>query len=130
MLSGLANSFPVSMVVQPMTTMSTITFSAAYRLGLLPLFDRYGHYACDIHLSVPTNGGFYTSRKSLRCCHVSGESDIVLGSDWASASSAVLCNHGSGLLDPPQPAIASLPEGYYWTPNEGERVLNLDMMFQ
>jgi len=60
---------------------------------------------------------------SLRCCHAPGESDIVLGSDWAAASGAALCSDGSSLLDPPQSTIASLPEGYYWSPNEGKNSL-------
>jgi len=41
-----------------------------------------------------------------------GESDIALGPDWVSASGAVPYNDGSGWLDPPQSAIASLPGGH------------------
>jgi len=127
MLSGVANSFPVSVVVQPMTNISTITFSAVYQLGFLPLLDRYGHYTCETHLSVPTDNGFYTSWASLRCCHA-GESDIVLGLDWVSASGAILRDNGPGLLDPPQSSITLLPEGHHWTPNEGERTCSLGTM--
>ena len=61
---------------------------------------------------------------SLQCCHALEESDVVLGSDWVFASGAVSCDNGSGLLDPSQSAIASLPEGYYWTPDEGESTLD------
>ena len=68
--------------------------------------------------------GFYTFRMSLQCCHVLEESDIVLGSDWVFASGAVSCDNDSGLLDPSQSVIASLPEGYYWTPDEGESTLD------
>lgn len=123
MLAGLINSSTVSVVVEPMTTMSTISLSPVYRLGLLPLFNRFGRYSCETSLSVPTNGGFYTCRMSLNCCHAPGESDITLGSDWVFASGADFRNGGCGLPDPPQSAIASLPEGYHWTLNEGEIVL-------
>jgi len=119
-LFGLIHSSTVSVAVQPTAVTSTITLAAVHRLGLLPLFDRYGRYACSAPLSIPTTNGFYTCRTSLRCCHAPGESDIVLGSDWIFASGATLCNAGSGLLDPAHSAITSLPEGYHWTPNEGE----------
>ena len=35
---------------------------------------------------------------------------------------SVFCSDGSGLLDPSQSAIASLLEGYHWSPNEGKAV--------
>ena len=122
MLSGLVNSSTVSVEVQPTATMSTIALAAVYRLGLLAKFDRFGRYICDPLLSVPTTSGFYTLRTSLRCSHASGDSDIILGSDWISATNSVFCSDGSGLLDPSQSAIASLPEGYQWSPNEGKAV--------
>ena len=120
MISGLVNSSTVSVAVQSTAAASTIALSAVYRLGLIPTFDRFGRYACDVPLSVPTRSGFYTSRIPLKCHHASEESDIVLGSDWLFASGAVSSDDGFGLLDPPQSIIASLPEGYHWTPNEGE----------
>ena len=59
-----------------------------------------------------------------------GEGDVVLGSDWASATSTTLCNGDSGILDPSQSAIASLPEGHHWSLNEGETTFHLDMVTQ
>ena len=103
--------------------MSTIALPTVFRLGLLPLFDRFGLYACTVSLSVPTNNGFYTSTTSLKCRHELEESDITLGSDWVLANGAVFCDGGGGLLDPPQSVLASLPEGHHWTPNEGETTL-------
>ena len=35
--------------------------SAVYRLGLLSLFNRFGHCTCGICSPVPTRDGFYTS---------------------------------------------------------------------
>ena len=122
MLSGLINSSTVSVAVQPTAAASTIALSAVYRLNLIPTFDRFGRYTCDAPLSVPTSNGFYTFRMPLKCHHVPGESDIVLGSDWLFTSGAVFCDDGFGLLDPLQSIIASLPEGYHWSPNEGENM--------
>ena len=119
MLSGLVNPSTVSVEVQPMATTSTIALAAVRQLGLLAKFDHFGRYICNPLLSVLTSGGFYTSRTSLRCSHASGDSDIILGSDWISVTNSVFCSDGSGLLDPSQSAIASLPEGYHWSPNEG-----------
>ena len=119
MLLGLINSSTVSVAVQPVTATSLIALPTVYRLGLLPLFDRFGYYICDT-LSIPTSNGFYTSRMSLRCCRAPGESDIVLGSDWVSVNGAVFCHDGSGLLDPSQSTITSLPEGYHWSSNDGK----------
>ena len=127
MFAGLINSVTVSVAIRPTIPTSTITLSAVYRLQLIPIFDRFGLLLCDTPLSVPTANGFYTSKLSLRCCHNSGESDIVLGSDWISACGAVLCNDGSELADPPRPTIASLPPGYYWNRSEGEVVVSFAM---
>ena len=41
-LFGVLNSFTVPTMVQPMTTVSTISFSAACGLGLLLILDRFG----------------------------------------------------------------------------------------
>ena len=130
MLSGTISSSLVSVVVQPTTTISTIALSTVFRLGLVPLFNRSGHYTCEVFLSIPTIDGFYTSRTYLRCCHVSGNIEIVLGSDWVVACGAALCDDGSRLLDPSQSAVASLPEGYHWTPNEGKIKLDFNMTVQ
>ena len=47
MLAGLIDFASVSVMVQQ-----------AYHFQLLPFFDRFGLYACDVSLSVPTSGGF------------------------------------------------------------------------
>ena len=81
-LPGFTNSSSVSVSVEPNTPLSTIALSSAHRLELLPLFNRFGRYACDITLSVPTRGGFYTSNVSLGCSHAPGGAEITLGLDW------------------------------------------------
>lgn len=98
---------------------STIKFS-----GLAsPKFDRYGRHTYNDPFAVPTSKHFYTCRTPLWCPHALGEVDVVPGSHWASTSNAMLCADDSGLLDPPQTIIESLPDGYHWSPNEG--ALNL-----
>ena len=125
MLVGLINSIPVLILVKLMTSTSTISLAAAYRLQLLPLFNRFGFYSCNTSLFVPTNNGFYTSKVCLQCSHSSGERDIVLGSDWISLCGVVLCDDGSGLVDPLHPAGEPLPPGHCWSRNEGEIVCSL-----
>ena len=51
-----------------------------------------------------------------------GESGIILGSDWVFAIGAIFCS-GSGILNPSQSFIVSLPEGRHWSPDEGETAL-------
>lgn len=127
MLSGLINSSCVSVEVQPATSASTITLAAVYNLGLLPKLDRFGRYTCDVPLSIPTHTGFYTCQMPLQCSHARGGSDVVLGWNWMSATGSVFCDNSSTLLDPPQSVIASLPNGYYWSPNKGEVVRCLEI---
>lgn len=122
MLVGVINSVPVSILVEPATSISTISFAAAYRLQLNPLFNRFGFYSCDASLSVPTANGFYTSKIALQCSHTSVESDVVLGHDWVSTCSAVFCDGGYGLVDPSHPETEPLPPGHCWTQSEGENV--------
>ena len=128
MLVGLVNSIPVSIVVQPRTPTSTITLSAAYRLQLLPLFDRFGVYTCDTSFSVPIGNGYHTSKPSLQCPHASGESDVVLGYDWTPACRVATCDSGSELADPPPSVVTSLPLDHYWSRNEGKIVPSLNAM--
>ena len=112
MLSGILNSSSMSIVVQPMTTMSTISFPTVYRLGLLPILNRFGHYVCNSSLSVPTSRGFYTSQISLRCCHTLDEDDVILGSDWVSVNGATFPDDGSTLQDPSQSVILIHPHSF------------------
>ena len=118
-LPGFTNSLSVSISIEPTASRSTITLSLVYRLGLAPLFNRFGRYTCDTSVSVPTRGGFYTSKFSFECSHAPGDAEIVLGSDWMSACSATTCNDSAGLEDPTVPIIGSLPAGHYWSPNDG-----------
>ena len=119
---GLISSSTVSEAVQPTTAMSTI--STSHRLPTLtpPLFYRLGRSTCDGPLSFLTGNGFYTSRIPL-CAHTPGESGIILGSNWVFAIGAIFCNGGSGILNPSQSFIVSLPEGRHWSPDEGETAL-------
>ena len=122
-LPGFTGSSSVSVSVEPTASRSAIALSSAYRLQLLPLFDRFGRYACDVTLSVPTRSGSYTSRVSLECLHESNDTEIVLGPDWMSACSVTPCSDGPGLEDPTPAIVGSLPAGHYWTPSEGMRAL-------
>ena len=118
-LPGFTGSSSVSVSVEPSTSLSTITLGSAYRLHLSPLFNRFGRYVCDIPLSVPTRSGCHTSNVSLECSHTPRDAEIILGSDWISACSAVLRDDGSGLEDPALSVISSLPAGHYWSPGKG-----------
>ena len=60
---------------------------------------------------------------SMECAHTPGESGIILGSDWVFAIGVTFCNGGSGILNPSQSFIVSLPEGRHWSPDEGETAL-------
>ena len=119
MLPGCTGSSPVSIAVVPSASRSAITLSSARRLQLLPRFNRFGRHDCDIRLSVPTRGGFYTCKVLLECSHETGDAEIILGSDWIAACSATFCSDRAGLEDPTTQVIASLPTGHYWSPNDG-----------
>jgi len=118
-LPGFTGSSPISISVEANASRSTITLSSVYQLQLLPLFDRFGRYTCEIPLSVPTRNGFYTSKVSLECSHVPRDVEVILGSDWISDSSAAFCDDGSGLEDPALSVASCLPAGHYWSPNDG-----------
>jgi hypothetical protein len=123
-LPGYTGSSTISVSIEPTASRSTVSLGFLYRLQLLPIFDRYGRYVCEIPVCVPTRGGFYTSNLSLQCSHATGNADITLGSDWISTSSAVFCDDGLGLEDPAQSIISSLPAGYYWSPNDGTSTIH------
>ena len=125
MFPGFVGSSPVSISVVPTVSRSTITLSSVYRLQLLPLFDRFGRYACDVCFSVPTSGGFYTSKISLECSHVTGDAEITLGSDWMTGCSATFCKDGAELEDPTTSSIASFLAGHYWSPSSDGKIICL-----
>ena len=52
-----------------------------------------------------------------------GEGHIVLGPDWLLTSDATLCNDDFGAARSARSSIASLPEGYHWSSNDGETPL-------
>jgi len=118
-LPGFIGHLSVSISVEPNTSRSTIALSSAYRLELLPVFDRFGHYICDTSLSVPTRNGFYTSKVLLECSHTPKDAEIILGLDWISACCAVVRDDGSGLEDPIPSALSSFPAGHCWSPDDG-----------
>ena len=74
-----------SVEVQLIATASKIAFAATHRLVLRKIRSLWSP------LSAPTSGDLHTSRTSLRCSHASGESGIVLGSDWTSVTYRVFC---------------------------------------
>ena len=119
MISGFAGSSSVSILVELTVSQSTIALGSVYRLQLLPLFNRLGHYTCDISLSIPTCGGFYTCKFSLKCSPIAEDAEIVLGFDWISSCSVTVSDDRAELEDPTASAIASLPFGHYWSPNDG-----------
>ena len=118
-LPGSTNSLPVLVSIEPNMSRSTIGFSSVYRLKLLPVFNCFGHYICEIPLSVPTRSGFYTSNISLECSYASGDAEVILGTNWISACSITFCDDGSGLEDPAMSVISCLPTGHYWSPSGG-----------
>lgn len=125
LVSGLTNSSSVSISVEPNAPRSMIAFASAFRLGLLPLFDRRGCSVCEASLSVPTRSGFYTSKISLECSHKLESAEIVLGPDWMTACSVILHDDGAELEDPVATVLASLPAGNLWSPNDGMSVVLL-----
>ena len=125
MLSGLTNSSSVSISVELNASQSTIAFSSVYQLKLLPLFNPSGCCVCDIYLSVPTRGGFYTSKTLLECSHAHEDVEIILGSDWISTCSVTLCDDKAELEDLTETLVASLPAGHYWSPGDGTLVAYL-----
>jgi len=118
-IPGFTGSSPVSVSVDPNIFQSTIALSSVYRLNILPFFNRFGRLDCNAPLSVPTRSGFYTSNVSLTCFYTPRDVEIVLGSEWLTACSAVLCDDGSRLEDPTPSVISSLPAGHYWNPSNG-----------
>ena len=70
-------------------------------------------------LSIPTRGGFYTCNISLECSHTHENAEVVLGSDWISACSAMLCDDRVKLEDLTEALIVSLPAGHYWSSDNG-----------
>jgi hypothetical protein len=118
-LPGFTGSSHISISVNPNTSCSTIALSSVYRLGLLPIFDKFGCHSCEVTLSVPTRSGFYTSKFPPDCLHTLGDADITLGSEWVSDCSIALYEDGSGLEDPSQLAISSLSANHHWNTSNG-----------
>jgi hypothetical protein len=121
-LPGFTGSSAVSVSIEPNVSRSTISLSSVYRLQLLPLFDRYGRYLCEVPVCVPTRGGFYTSKIPLECSCATRDADIILGSDWISTCLVGFRDDGQGLEDPTQLAMSSLPASHYWSPNGGTTI--------
>lgn len=118
-LPGFTSDSPVSILIEPNVSLSKIAFNSVYRLRLSPLLNHSGCHVCEIPLSIPTRDGFYTSKVYLQCSHALRESEVILGSDWISTCSVAFCKDGSGVEDPIDAVVSSLPPGHYWSPNDG-----------
>jgi hypothetical protein len=96
-LPGFTNSSPVPVLVDTNASQSTVALSPVYQQHLSPLFNCFGHYVCEVALSIPTQHGFYTSKVSLNCLHAPRDAEVILESDWISTCLVAFCNDGSRL---------------------------------
>ena len=118
-LPGFTDSSLVSTSFKPTALWSSIGFSLVYQLQL-PLFNHFGHYICDISLSVPTCDSFYKACNiSLECSHIPGDTEIDLGSDWISSCFTTFFDDWTGLENLITSIVTSLPASNYWSPNDG-----------
>jgi hypothetical protein len=96
----LSRCFPVLLALHPFwfrLSQISLVYSV-YQLNLLPLFNRSGR------------------------SHAHEDAEIVVGLDWISTCSVMLCNNGIKLEDPTEALVASLSAGHHWSPNSGTLV--------
>lgn len=118
-LPRLSDSSPVSILVEPNIPSSIVSLSSVRELQLLPLFDRFCRYTRRNPVRSHTERLLHTAKLSLACAHSPSAGGVVLGSDWVSACSAVFREDESGLEDPSRATVSSLPDGHYWSANDG-----------
>lgn len=112
---GFAEEKPAVISVDPSSPHSSIAEGFLFRNNINPIFDPSGRRKYKATLSIPSLGGFYTSRCFPMLCSVLCDTDVVIGRDWLSECRAVF--RGNTFGHPAPATVSGLPDGHKWTAN-------------
>ena len=114
-LQGLLDAIPVKIAIDPSLPCSSISERFLFKNDMNHVLNSSGFTGQHVSLSVPTLGGYYTSKKFyLHSCFVAVP-DVVLGSEWLSQTRASAS--GNVLAHPAPQVVADLQDGHAWTAN-------------
>jgi len=110
---GYANSKPATVLVDRTSPCSMASAAFLFSNSLNTSLDSKGRHQASLTLSIPSQGGYYTSTnfrvKSSARCSV----DVVLGADWLVAVRATIAVNV--LRHPAPETVENLAEGHGWT---------------
>ena len=94
---------------------SQVSAAFLFKHSINSLLDSTGSHHARLSVSIPSQGGYYTSGPFRLLSSVTCAADIVLGADWL-ASCRIATVHNA-LQRPAPETIAQLAEGHGWTPD-------------
>jgi hypothetical protein len=114
-LLGYADSNPCNFVVDRASPTSQVSTAFLFRTSLHCHLDSTGCQYARLTISVPSQGGVYTSTSLHLLTSATCAADVVLGADWLAACRVTTAVNV--LLAPSQETVQMLSEGHRWSMN-------------
>lgn len=121
-LIGYAGSCPCVFSVDLASPRSEISRDFLFRHSIPTNLDASGALCTHLTVSVPSQGGYYTSTNLLLVSSTGNNADVVLGSGWIASCNVRFATNV--LLKPAIADVLSLPDVHKWSP-DGKRFLEL-----
>ena len=113
-LLGFANSKPCIFRIDRATPNCQVSTEFVYHNSLPASLNAKGRQCARLTISVLSRGGYYKSTGLLLECSRMNGADVVLGTDWLSASRAVTAVNV--LREPSLETMLKLPDEHQWVP--------------
>ena len=110
---GYADSNPCEFALDLASPHCQVSASFLYWNSLVPKLDASGRQHAKLKISVPTQGGYFTTLLLVLVSVAAGGSDIVLGADWL--SSCHITTATNMVLSPSPEIVQTLQNGSTWT---------------
>ena len=111
-LLGYANTVPCSFTVDRASPHCLVSTAFLFRNSLHSHLSTTGGHFAELDVSVPSQGGYYTSSRLRLKSSATCTADVVLGAEWLSLCGVSVAIN---MLLPPAPERAEgLPEGHKW----------------
>jgi hypothetical protein len=114
-LLGYTDSNHCNFVVDRASPTSEVSAAFLFRTSLHCHLDSTGCQYARLTISVPSQGGVYTSTNLHLSTSATCAADVVLGADWLAACRVTMAVNV--LLAPSQDTVQMLPEGHQWSTN-------------
>lgn len=110
---GYADDVPCTYLLDGSYPLSLVSPAFLYKNSLHPQLAVGGRQYASLTVSVPSQGGYYSSSAMHLLSSPTCKADIVLGAEWLKSCRALVAVNV--LLSPSREIASNLPDGHMWT---------------